>query len=78
MKVNVIGKEFVSGTSRKTGKEFASNVVYVTYKKPTVNGLAVDTIWLNPESYPLDSIQVNKAYDIDRDSRGFIIGFDPV
>lgn len=76
MKVNVIGKEFVSGTSRKTQKDFAANVVHVSYKKNGVEGNAVDSIWLDPTSYPLAGIQVGKMYDLDRDGRGFVCGFE--
>ena len=76
MKVSVVGKEFVSGTSKRTGKDFASNVAYVTHKKNGVNGLAVYSIWLDPVQYPLDSIQIGKVYDVDRDQRGFLISFD--
>lgn len=76
MKVNVIGKEFVSGTSRKTQKDFAANVVHVSYKKNGVEGNAVDSIWLDPASYPLAGIQVGKLYDLDRDGRGFVCSFE--
>lgn len=78
MKVTVIGKEFVSGTSKKTQKDFASNVVHVSHKKNGVEGLAVDSVWLDPQSYPLNEITVGKVYDIDRDSRGFVCGFEQV
>lgn len=76
MKVSVIGKEYVSGKSRKTGKDFAANVVHVCYKKNGVDGLAVDGIWLDPMSYPLSDIQVGKVYDLDRDGRGYVCGFE--
>lgn len=76
MKVTVIGKEYVSGTSKKTGKPFAANVVHISHKKNGVEGMAVDSVWLDPASYPLPDIQVNKVYDIDRDGRGFICGFE--
>ena len=75
MKATVIGKEFVSGYSKKTGRDFASNVVYVTHKKNGIEGQAVDSIWLDPDSYPIKDIQLGKLYDIDRDSRGFIVDF---
>jgi hypothetical protein len=77
MRVSIIGKEFVSGTSKKTGKDFAANVVHVSYKKNGVDGLAVDSIWLDPVSYPLAEIQVSKVYDLDRDGRGYVCGFEP-
>lgn len=76
MKVTVMGKEYVSGTSKRTGKDFAANVVHVTHKKNGVEGVAVDAIWLDPSTYPLFDIQVGKVYDLDRDGRGFIVGFE--
>ena len=75
MKATVIGKEYVSGHSKKTNKDFEANVVYVTHKKNKTEGQAVDTIWLDPATYPLAGIQLGKVYDIDRDSRGFIVDF---
>ncbi|MBQ2061404.1 MAG: hypothetical protein II458_01890 [Oscillospiraceae bacterium] len=78
MKVMVVGKEYVSGTSKRTGKAFESNVAYVTHKKNGVTGVAVDSVWLDPEQHPLGSIQVGKEYSIDRDNRGFLLSFDPV
>ena len=44
MKVTVIGKEYASGTSKKTGKDFAATVVHVSHKKNGVDGTAVDSI----------------------------------
>ncbi len=75
MNVTVIGKEFVRGTSRKTGEPFASNLVHVTHKKIGCDGLAAESIWLRPEDVPMDSIEVGKVYTVDRDSRGRIIEF---
>lgn len=76
MKVNVVGKNSVSGTSKKTGKDFAGTVVHVVYKKNGVEGTAVETVWLDPKTYPLASIQVGKTYDLDRDGNGYVVGFE--
>ena len=76
MKVVVIGKEYVSGTSKKTGKPFEANLAYVSYKKMGVEGQAVEAIFLDPNTYPLGAIQVGKTYNVDRDSRGFLVSFD--
>lgn len=75
MKVVVLGKEYASGTSRKTGKPFAATVVHVAYKKARVDGQTVESIWLDPTENPVDSILVGKAYNVDRDSRGFVLDF---
>ena len=78
MKVTVVGKEFVSGTSRKTGRPFALNLIHLTHKKNGVDGLVVESIWLDPDSFPLGSIAVGGVYDLDRDNRGQILDFAPV
>jgi len=44
MKVTVLGKEYASGTSKKTGKDFAATVVHVSHKKNGVDGLSVDNM----------------------------------
>jgi len=76
MKATVLGKEHASGTSKKTGKDFAATAVHVSHKKNGVDGLSVDSIWLDPVSYPLSDIIVGKVYDADRDGRGYILGFE--
>lgn len=78
MKVTVVGKEHMSGTSKKSGKEYSNTIAHITYKKNGLDGLAADTVWLDDKTYPLASIQVGKTYDLDRDGRGFVIGFELV
>lgn len=78
MIVTLLGKEHVSGISRKTGKEFDSNVVHVAFKKKGLEGSATEIIWLNPEHYPINSLQLGKNYNLDRDKRGYVCGFDLV
>lgn len=77
MKVTVVGKRHLAGKSRKTGNDFDNNLVYVTVKQYGVEGLSVDTLWLKSHEYPLDTINVGTVYDVDRDSRGYIVGFTP-
>ena len=76
MKVCVIGKEHAEGTSKKTGNPFSNTVVHVSYKKNRVEGQAVEAIWLDAKSFPLDAIQVGKTYDVDLDNRGYVIDFE--
>ena len=77
MKVTVVGKQNMTGTSRKTGKPFDSNVVHVTMEQNGVEGKAVQTIWLDPATYPLAGIRVGAAYTVDHDSRGYLLAFTP-
>ncbi|MBS1382210.1 MAG: beta-propeller fold lactonase family protein [Oscillospiraceae bacterium] len=81
MKVKVIGKTNLSGTSKKTGKDYNINMVYVTHKANGVEGESCEEIALQANSYPLRDIIIGKVYDVDRDSRGkgikvFEIGSD--
>ena len=78
MKVTVVGKRHLSGTSRKTGNPFNNTVVYVTMSQSGVDGLSVDSLWLDAVEHPSDGIKVGGVYDVDRDARGYIIGFNPV
>lgn len=75
MRVHVLGKQFVSGKSKKTGKDFAANVVDVCFQRNGVVGYATDRIWLDPKEYPLDSIILDEDYNVDYDFRGYILGF---
>lgn len=75
MIVHVLGKQYVSGKSKKTGKDFSANVVDVCFHREGVDGYSTDRIWLDPEKYPLSSIQLDKDYNVDRDFRGFLLSF---
>jgi len=77
MKVTVIGKQNVKGTSRKTNKPFDSNVVHVSFEQMGVEGKATQQIWLDPVSYPLHSIKIGGVYAAEYDNRGFLISFSP-
>ena len=76
MKVLVLGKEHVKGTSRKTNKPFDNTVVYYQHKKNGVDGVFCGSTWLSATTYPPESVQVGKPYELDRDERGFVIGFE--
>ena len=78
MKVTVVGKRHLSGTSRKTGNPFNNSVVYVTCPQSGVDDLTVDSLWLDANQYPIDTIKIGSTYDVDRDARGYIVGFAPV
>ena len=78
MKINVIGKAHLQGTSKKSGKPY--NFVQVHYNGPArgVEGLAAQTLMLDPALYPVESISVNSTYNVEFDNRGFVVGFDQV
>ena len=78
MKVMVLGKEHMSGTSKKTGKAYDANVVHVSYKRSGVEGQTVESVWLDPSFIALAHIDIGKEYNLDRDGRGYVVGFDQV
>lgn len=71
MKVTVIGKSHLSGTSKKTGKPYDSTIVHVFYKKNGVDGLAAEAIWLD-ETYSLATVEVGWVCDVDRNSLDYL------
>ena len=78
MKVMVVGKESASGTSKKTGKAFAATIAHISFKKAKCEGSAVESVWLDPVEHPMETVIVGKTYNLDRDNRGYVIGFEPV
>ncbi len=53
MRVHVLGKkQFVSGKSKKTGKDFAANVVDGLSSATAWRVTRSDRIWLDPKEYP--------------------------
>ncbi|MPM39040.1 hypothetical protein SDC9_85671 [bioreactor metagenome] len=78
MKVVVLGKEHLSGIGKKSGKPYDSNVVHIRFKQSGVDGEAVDSVWLDPAFIALAHIEVGATYDLDRDGRGQVVGFERV
>ena len=78
MKIKVIGKAHLEGTSKKTGKPYNFNQVHYTGKAYGVEGLAAKTLMLDPVSYPIIAIQVGVDYNVEFDDRGYVVDFSPV
>lgn len=78
MKIKVIGKANFFGTSKKTGKPYDFNQVHYIGKSRGVQGEAALTLNLASEEYPLDSIQIGATYNVEFDSRGYVVAFDKV
>ena len=76
MKVVLIGKEEAKGTGKKSGKDFHNTLAHVRYAKNKVEGEAVEVLWLDPTSHPLADLMVGEVYNLDRDGRGYVIGFE--
>lgn len=78
MKIKVYGKAHMEGTSKKTGKPYNFNQVHYLAPARGVEGLAAQTMMLDPAYYPLDSIVVNGDYEVQFDNRGYPVEFSRV
>ena len=78
MKVNVVGKEKMKGVSKKTGREFDGALVHYLYKKARCDGPCSESVFVDDMLLPYGAIKVGATYDLDHDSRGYLLGFEEV
>ena len=78
MKIKVVGKSHLQGTSKKTGNPYDFIQVHYLGKAPGVEGNAALTLNLDPKNYPYDSIKFPADYVADFDGKGFVVDFYPV
>lgn len=75
MRITVIGKAHLEGTSKKTGRDYNFYQIHFTGPARGVEGLAAQTISIDPTVVPYTSIEVNAPYDAQFDHRGYCIEF---
>lgn len=78
MRIKVYGKAHLEGVAKKTGRPYDFNQVHYLGKARGVEGLAAQTLALDPIDYPISRIEVNREYDVEFDNRGYVVAFDPV
>ena len=78
MKIKIYGKAHLEGTSKRTGKTYNFNQVHYLSPARGVEGLAAQTLALDPAMYPLDRIILNTDYNVEFDNRGYPVEFSPV
>lgn len=78
MRIKVIGKAHLKGISKKTGNPYDFNQVHYTGPARGVEGLSAQTLSLDPQTYPYDSITLGIDYDAEFDNRGYLVDFRPV
>lgn len=76
MKVKLIGKQHISGVSKKSGKPFDNNVAYIIKPDREVQGYVGDSVWLNPVEYPLENLVLDATYDLEYNNRGYVEVFE--
>lgn len=78
MRIKVVGKAHLKGISKKTGNPYDFNQVHYTGPARGVEGLSAQTLSLDPQTYPYDSITLGIDYDAEFDNRGYLVDFRPV
>lgn len=76
MKIKVIGKAHLEGTSKKTGKPYNLNQIHFTAPARGVEGESAQTIMVDPVLYPLSVIFVGSTYDVQFDRYGYVVGLE--
>lgn len=78
MKIRVIGKAHLKGTSKRTGKPY--DFIQAHYNGPArdVTGLAALTVNLDPAMVDFNSIIVPGDYNVEFDQRGYPVVFQSV
>lgn len=78
MKITVIGKRHMEGTSRRTGQPYNFDEVHFNGPAWGVEGMAAQVVKLNPGLCPFADILIGREYELDFDQRGFCVSFQPV
>lgn len=78
MKITVIGKAHMQGTSKKTGNPY--NFIQLHYNGPARNvvGLGAMMVNIDPSMARYDAITVPGDYNIEFDNRGFPVEFSAI
>lgn len=78
MKIKVIGKAHLKGTSKRTQQPYDFIQVHYNGKAYGVEGMAALTLSLNPQDYPFTDIAIGGEYNVEFDPRGYIVEFVPL
>ncbi len=78
MKIKVVGKAHLTGTSKKTGNPYDFIQVHYLGHARGVEGSAALTVSLDPSLYPFAQIPVPCEAVIEFDNRGYPVEFTPV
>lgn len=78
MKIRVVGKAHLEGTSKRTGNTYNFNQIHYLGRAPKVIGDAALTLSLDPAMYPYEKITIPGDYFVDFDGKGYVVDFGPV
>lgn len=78
MKIKVIGKAHMEGTSKKTGNPYNFHQIHYNAPSRGVEGVAAKTLNLDPSMAAYAAIQVGGEYNVEFDERGYVTAFEAV
>lgn len=78
MKIKVIGKAHMEGTSKRTGNNYNFNQIHYIGKSRGVEGDAALTCNLDPAFVAFGDIIIGSTYNLEFDGRGYPVAFEPV
>ena len=78
MKIKVIGKAHLEGTSKRTGNSYNFHRIYYNAPARGVEGVAAKDLTLEPYQVSYASIQVGGEYQVEFDERGGVVSFEAV
>lgn len=78
MRIKVIGKAHLKGTSKKSGNPYDFIQVHYNGSAYGVEGVAACTLSLEPEKFSYDDIAIGGDYDVEFGPRGYLVKFAPV
>lgn len=76
MRIKVLGKAHLEGTSKKTGRDYNFNQIHYNAPARGVEGVAAKTLSLDPGQVPYSSIIVGEDYMVEFDERGYPLCFE--
>ncbi len=78
MKIKVIGKQHMEGTSKKTGQPYNFNSIHYNAPARGVEGLAAKQVNIDPALFPYSQIILGCEFDLEFDEKGYVVSFLPV
>lgn len=78
MKIKVVGKAHLQGTSKRTGNPYDFIQIHYLGRAPGIIGDAALTLNLDPGQYSYEKITIPGDYNVDFNGRGFVVDFQPL
>lgn len=78
MKVKIVGKQHMKGTSKKSGTPYDFYALYCLGKSSRVEGQICITVNVRPEDSPYADAVVGSDYNLEYDQNGYLADFAPI